>query len=204
MGHTFRLGPAVQGVAPKGALITPEYLEQIRLLRTAEYMPGWGNSGQRHVKPIEKLLRASLASDNRDEKLKSLLDYGCGHGHILKQLTFNGIAMRVALQGYDPGMPEYSALPEPADLLISTDVLEHIEPDCLDDVLAHMKSLTLKKAYLNISCRPARISLPDGKNAHLIVEEPDWWHTRLSAYFSDIQTLRIDERRHNVTYLATP
>ena len=29
--------------------------------------------------------------------------------------------------------------------------------------------------YHLISCAPAKLILPDGRNAHLIQQEPDWW-----------------------------
>jgi hypothetical protein len=30
-----------------------------------------------------------------------------------------------------------------------------------------------------VSCRPANAVLPDGQNAHLIIESPDWWLERI-------------------------
>ena len=36
---------------------------------------------------------------------------------------------------------------------------------------------------LVISLVPAKKTLPDGRNAHLILQTPDWWRDKLSSYF---------------------
>lgn len=100
-----------------------------------------------------------------------VLDYGCGKGRL-------GLGNK-----YDPAIPEFSADPSPADLLVCTDVLEHIEPEFLDDVLRHMKSKMRKAGYFSIGCGPAAKKLPNGKNAHLIIKKPEWWVEKLSEYF---------------------
>jgi len=63
-------------------------------------------------------------------------------------------------------------------------VLEHVEPDLLDNVLAHISSLTRHYAFLNIATVAALKTLPDGRNAHLIVEPPEWWRARLERHFT--------------------
>jgi hypothetical protein len=64
------------------------------------------------------------------------------------------------------------------------DVLEHIEPDCLDDVLDHLKHLTGKIGFFTVSCIPAKKTLPDGRNAHLIQESPEWWLPKITDRFA--------------------
>ena len=115
-----------------------------------------------------------------NNKCSSLLDYGCGKGNVFKniQKKFPLIDCR----GYDPGVPEYAVMPEiPAELVICTDVLEHIEPELIDNVLKHIESLTLKTAYLIIDTLPAQKNLPDGRNAHLIIENQDWWTNKIQT-----------------------
>lgn len=118
-----------------------------------------------------------MGSKRRRQYIESLgftdiLDYGCGKGKL-------GLGRK-----YDPAIPEFFADPEPADLLVSTDVLEHIEPDLLDNVLIHMKSKMKKQGFLTIGCSPAAKKLPDGRNAHLIVQSPDWWIEKLKEHFT--------------------
>jgi 2-polyprenyl-3-methyl-5-hydroxy-6-metoxy-1,4-benzoquinol methylase len=109
----------------------------------------------------------------------SILDYGCGRGTLKRALLARGVTQSIA--EYDPAIPEKAELPEPADLVVCGDVLEHIEPDCLDAVLDHLRELTRRVAFLVVATRPAKKILADGRNAHLIVENARWWAPRLMA-----------------------
>jgi len=106
--------------------------------------------------------------------LETVLDYGAGKRLLKAKLGYFGVTPRVT--EYDPAVPEIAEVPtEPADLLVCIDVLEHIEPKCLPDVLAHMESLTNKMAFVTVCCREAKKTLADGRNAHLIVKPQSWW-----------------------------
>ena len=107
-----------------------------------------------------------------------MLDYGAG-----KQSLANAMPW-VRIAGYDPAIPELSKPPMPADLVVCTDVLEHVEPECLEDVLDDLRRLTLKAAYLEIATREALKHLEDGRNAHLIVQPMEWWLPRIWQRFS--------------------
>lgn len=108
---------------------------------------------------------------------RSILDYGCGKAALQKSLPF-------PIQNYDPCMPEYSKRPQPADIVVCCDVLEHIEPECLANVLLDLSSLTKQVLFLNVACRPASKFLADGRNAHLIQESPNWWLAQLLPLFA--------------------
>jgi hypothetical protein len=69
------------------------------------------------------------------------------------------------------------------------DVLEHIEPELLDNVLDHLQSLTELVVMLTIDSGPAGKVLSDGRNAHLIQEPMAWWLPKLSARW-DLQTVQ--------------
>ncbi len=128
----------------------------------------YGTSGKRYA--------AQVASLVQEHKFKRILDYGCGKGTLAALLPELGIAE------YDPAIPGKDKEPSPAELVVCTDVLEHIEPECLDDVLSHLLGLTEKLLFANISTRKASKFLADGRNAHLIVEQSDWWKKRVSAH----------------------
>ena len=66
-------------------------------------------------------------------------------------------------------------------MIFSQDVLEHIEPIELDNVLNDLASRCNKVMYHLIACHPAKKALSDGRNAHLIIESPNWWKQRLSS-----------------------
>ena len=69
----------------------------------------------------------------KDLNVESLSDYGAGKKNLLKGLVDLGINLKVYLP-YDPAFPEYGE-PKSADLVCCIDVLEHIEPDLIDNVL---------------------------------------------------------------------
>ena len=122
---------------------------------------------------------------------KSVLDYGCGKG-ALKAAIEPQISASVA--EYDPAIPGKETLPVPADLVVCTDVLEHIEPECLSDVVSHLKELTQKVLFLAVSTRLAVKTLADGRNAHLIVQPAQEWRLLLADGMEVIEwTVRGDE-----------
>jgi methyltransferase family protein len=148
-----------------GAKITPEYLELNRKLHaTGDY----GVVGSKWA-PVVLQFCDML-------KTRDILDYGCGQRTLEKTLGF-------PIRNYDPCIPGLDTPPEPADFVACTDVLEHIEPECLDAVLDDLRALTREAALFVIANRPARKVLADGRNAHLIQEGMDWWLPKLSSRF---------------------
>lgn len=111
--------------------------------------------------------------------LETVLDYGCGKGALATLLATEGITVAE----YDPAIEGKDAAPEPADLVVCTDVLEHIEPALLNAVLRDLKRVTQKRLLLNISTRAADKVLEDGRNAHLIVRDNEWWREKLVEHF---------------------
>jgi hypothetical protein len=169
-------------------LISPEYLQQLEMLR--EDKPEWGpGAGHRHLLAYQSLC---LKYGN----FSSVLDYGCGTGGFLDKLPCRD------KRGYDPAVAKYAKLPEPAELVMSMDVLEHIEPELLDNVLSHIRACTLRFAYLHIHCAEAVAVLPDGRNAHICIMEPEEWHRKLEEYFPKVEVLK-GPKRNWITFLAS-
>ena len=84
-------------------------------------------------------------------------------------------------EGYDPAVKMFAGVPSRVyECVFSNDVLEHIEPNYVDQVLEHINSLASNYIWLRIDTIPARKSLPDGRNAHLILESPEWWTTKIN------------------------
>lgn len=144
-------------------LITNEYRELNGQLH--ETREDYGRNGHKHIDDVRAMAHACSA--------RTVLDYGSGKG------TLAATARDLAVMCYDPAVPSVAGDPEPADLLVSTDVLEHIEPDCVDAVLDHMRAKTLKACYLVVSTKPAKKFLADGRNAHLSVHSAEWWLEKL-------------------------
>ena len=130
---------------------------------------------------------------------KTIIDYGCGKG-LLKTLVEKDFD--VTYCNYDPYIPEYSQIPmQKFDLLINTDVLEHIPEECVDGVIEQMAGLC-SYAYFNISCRKARQLLPNGENAHCTIYPPRWWKHKLEHYFLSVSEIDTDDLAV-CTFIAT-
>jgi len=54
-----------------------------------------------------------------------------------------------------------------------------VEPEHVDAVIESIFSKALDGAFWNISCRPAKQFLVDGRNAHLTIMEPKHWMQRI-------------------------
>lgn len=143
-------------------LITDSYKELNRLLH--DVSPEYGTSGKRYAKFVQKMVEEYETAD--------ILDYGCGKRTMETALGF-------PISNYDPCIPGLDQKPDPHDIVACTDVLEHIEPDCLDEVLADIRRCTRKAAFLLIATRPAHKVLADGRNAHLIQQPRGWWEASL-------------------------
>ena len=115
------------------------------------------------------------------EKITHLLDYGCRKKQILRQHLKPVDGFKY--QAYDPGVPKLSGDPIPAEVVVACDVLEHIEPQCIDDVLDHIEELTEFLFYATISTREAAKKLSDGRNAHLIQQPMEWWLPKIWERF---------------------
>lgn len=123
----------------------------------------WGRDGHSHADTVIEWMHEL-------GQVKSILDYGCGAGTLAKALEEH-----VRVYEYDPGIRGKDHLPKPAGMLVCTDVLEHIEPEMIDNVLKHQYALAERGAYFVIALKLARETLPDGRNAHLLVKDPQWW-----------------------------
>ena len=113
-------------------------------------------------------------------KVEEMLDYGAGKGRLAQNIEPD---RKVLIELYDPAMPDYSDEPNPRDFVTCIDVLEHIEPDCLDDVLDDLKCVTKQFGFFTIHTGPAVKTLSDGRNAHLTQEDYTWWLPKLWERF---------------------
>lgn len=165
-------------------LITDEYRRLNQEMH--ETKPDYGVHGREHFEAIADL------ADRMNTK--DILDYGCGKGTLAMHFPFT-------IKQYDPAIPRYSDLPEPADIVVCTDVLEHIEPELIGNVLNHIKGLAKKVFYGTISTELAKKTLSDGRNAHLIIETPEWWFSALSERF---EIINYNRNAHHILVVCLP
>lgn len=147
-------------------MLSNEYKSQLTKL----HKKAFGSNKELH--PEAKKL---LDSNN----ITSMLDFGCGKGIISN--TIKEQYPDINLYSYDP-ITSPIELPNKVDMIFSSDVLEHIEPEYLDETLEKLFRIATKVQYHLIACSPAKKNLPDGRNAHLIIEKPEWWKQKLSKY----------------------
>jgi len=150
-----------------GKLITDQYRDLNKQLHTRK--PNYGTSGALYADIIEQLVDICGA--------RTILDYGCGKGTLSEALP------HLEITEYDPCIPGKDQHPQRHDLVICSDVLEHIEPELIDNVLDDLQALTGSMLFCLIATSKAHKSLADGRNAHLIVEPYQWWLPKLWSRF---------------------
>jgi len=128
----------------------------------------YGSYGYKYADIVRQLKEKS--------NVNTVLDYGCGKGTLAKNLPFE-------ISEYDPAIPGKDKEPISSDMVVCTDVLEHIEPDYLDTVIGDLARCTLMVCFLVINTRPSSKTLADGRNAHLIQHEKCWWYWKLKQHF---------------------
>lgn len=125
--------------------------------------------------------------------VRHVLDYGAGKLRLIKTIS-DGLLVdhKFLYAAYEPSNPEYANPPDPAEMVVCIDVLEHIEPECLNDVLDDLQRLTNRLGFFTVHCGPAKKILDDGRNAHLTQEPMGWWLPKLCSRF-DVQTVQKTE-----------
>lgn len=149
-------------------LITEEYRNLNKKLHQSR--PDYGTSSKKWVDLVRDICNKANSVD--------ILDYGCG-----KSLLKNGLGDAYDVSEYDPAVPGKDSIPEPHDIVVCTDVMEHIEPELLDNVLDDLKRVTRKVLFMTVATRPAVKTLEDGRNAHLIQKDFDWWKPKIEERF---------------------
>ena len=155
-------------------MITNEYKKELFDLHSRY---SWGITAGKYVG------ETLIAFLNLHPEIKTILDYGCGEGTLAPFIISAGITDRKwAL--YDPGVPEFSDEPTGRyDLVITTDVLEHVEEIMLNKVLAHMRSLTGRFLFNEIACSYCNVKFGagpyKGQDLHINLKVPDIWRQRL-------------------------
>ena len=127
------------------------------------------------------------------------LDYGCGKGVLANQLTESGVLI---CQKFDPAIPGYDTLPPNSfEVVINTDVLEHIPEVDLPQFLVSLRSVS-ENAIIIPHLAKARQILPNGENAHCTIKSPEEWQTVLQQAFSYVYLLPHHSQKHALFYCA--
>lgn len=164
-------------------MITKEYRRALLALRK-QYV--WGNSAGKYAgETVCALLK-------EHPEIETILDYGCGSGSLKKYIEEEGITDRKWTL-YDPGVEELKEPPTGKfDLVITTDVLEHVEEIMLNKVINNLRELTGRFLYSEIACYYSGIVFADGpypgEDLHINMKCPDVWQMRLQHRDFDVKT----------------
>lgn len=161
-------------------LISPQYQQQLIELHQKQR---WGAQGWKALPDVLGLIL--------QYKLKkpTILDYGAGEQTL--EHTAKWALPHAKVTSFDPGIPGIDKLPATKwDIVVCTDVMEHVEPQFVDQTLQAIRLVTDRAAHLCIACTPAKTMLPDGRNAHLVVEDASWWLEKIRPMWNEIEVIK--------------
>jgi hypothetical protein len=121
---------------------------------------------------------------------REVLDYGAGKGRLGQTLN-QMFEENFIIHHYEPAMPQWASPPQPCRFVACIDVLEHIEPDLIDNVLDDLKRVTSHVGLFSVDTKPAAKVLSDGRNAHLIQQPPSWWLPKFMERFELVRFNRM-------------
>lgn len=178
--------------------MTEEYRRLNRQLH--QHPRGFGHSGRKHASEV---LVVTRLLKGKETGTATILDYGCGGGTLAVALKNQPY---IHVYEYDPAVPGKDHKPQSADVVVCTDVMEHVEPEYVNLVIDHVLSLAERAAFFVISTIPSSKSLSDGRNAHLSVHTADEWRYKFRGYLAtwreESLVTRIDRTLNEVGELS--
>jgi hypothetical protein len=169
--------------------ITEEYR---KLQQELHKDPNYGQASLGYAPIVANIIRGL--------NIKTVSDYGAGKKNLLIGLKQSGINLN-AYYPYDPSFPDYG-LPRSADLVCCIDVLEHIEPELIDNVIYELSTITLNFGFFTVHMEAAKKILLDGRNAHLIQKPSSWWLEKLIKYFDILHLETTDNNGKKGFWIA--
>ena len=134
----------------------------------------------------------------QEHDIQSISDYGAG-----KKVLWEALGKFEPYYPYDPAFPEYG-VPMPAELVCCIDTLEHIEPELIDNVLDDLKKIVVKYGFFTIHLGPAKKTLADGRNAHLLQKPVEWWEEKICQRFRILSMTEHDICGHGLWLIVSP
>lgn len=162
-------------------LITEEYR---RMQEELHQNPNYGVASVQYAPIVAEVIKQTGATE--------LLDYGAGKGRLGETLR-TLLPEPPLVYHYDPARPEWSSAPRPRNFVACIDVLEHIEPNLLDNVLDDLQRVTIGHGVFTVHTGPAVKILADGRNAHLIQQPPAWWLPKFLQRFDLVVFQRMPQ-----------
>ena len=143
-----------------------DWIQQHRLLHQQAPRNFAGKSLRKWIEPINQF--ADL------HHCVTILDYGCG------KAQFWPTEWQGRVSGYDPAVTQFAGDPQPADLVICVDVMEHIPQQEVAQVIDRVNSLARRAVFWVVDVKPAKKRFPNGVNCHLTQQPAQWWRDRVA------------------------
>ena len=154
-----------------GAVISEEYRN---LQRELHRDPNYGKASLTYASTVALVMQQRGYTE--------VLDYGAGKGRLGPAVAEH-MDRDISVIHYEPTVPEWSGRPAPCRFVACIDVLEHIEPELLPNVLDDLKRVVAEFGLFTVATGPAGKFLSDGRNAHLIQKPAEWWLPQIMQRF---------------------
>jgi hypothetical protein len=162
-------------------IVSPAHIELQRSAHAA--LPRYGVHGYRWVPDA---LQMTAPGD-------TILDYGCGKGAFAREMARHDRAVHE----YDPGISGKDSQPEPADMVICTDVLPFVERDKLAATVAHIEALARKALFVAIPYHPKHKLALYPEAPHIVMLPGEW-----RALFRKPVTHDMQQKPNGTPYLV--
>lgn len=136
----------------------------------------------------------------------SFIDFGCGAGqaaHAIHDLGHPITLVDISADAYRGNLPFVQAclweLPDslmPADHATCNDVMEHLPPEKVADVLDAIAVRTKVSAFFQIALFKEHFGDQIGQVLHLSVFPPKWWQRRILRSFASAEFRMASGGRH--------
>jgi SAM-dependent methyltransferase len=133
---------------------------------------------------------------------ESVIDFGAGAGYASRRLRDAGLGV-LAIDIAANAMAADIAATVPrlignmwdipvdlqADWGLCCDVMEHIPPERVQDVLRFIRRSTRRSTYFHVSLRADGCGRLIGESLHLTVEPLEWWTRAVTAHWAGVRVL---------------
>ena len=160
-----------------------------------KYEMMWNAAKYRDISPGE-LLHDEIVRELELQPGDSILDLGCGPGRLSAKLAehYAVTAVDFASNCLDPGInvPFINAnlweLPSDihAEFGVCCDVMEHIPPEKVDDVLRNIAGAVDVGVFFRIEFSPDILGQMIGAPLHLSLHDEAWWAAKLREHFGHV------------------